>query len=178
MNRNIEVLEFSYDKVTHTVTKIINLIHPEYAPLGIIEYKTGITRKALNNWWKDRSIPASRSRFKEVMEEMNLHSSMELLERCFGLSLSDQYWVKEENSNIDWRKINFFENDFSEDMGKLLMGQINYMNDLDIFSPDNSSDGNLKKKWKMINHTRYLIKGGNSFNNQEPFNEIVATRLY
>lgn len=178
MNRNIEVLEFSYDKVTHTVTKIIGLIHPEYAPLGIIEYKTGITRKALNNWWKDRSIPASRSRFKEVMEEMNLHSSMELLERCFGLSLSDQYWVKEENSNIDWRKINFFENDFSEDMGKLLMGQINYMNDLDIFSPDNSSDGKLKKKWKMINHTRYLIKGGNSFNNQEPFNEIVATRLY
>lgn len=178
MNRNIEVLEFTYDKVTHTVTKIINLIHPEYAPLGIIEYKTGITRKALNNWWKDRSIPASRSRFKEVMEEMDLHSSMELLERCFGLSLSDQYWVKEENSNIDWRKINFFENDFSEDMGKLLMGQINYMNDLDIFSPDNSSDGNLKKKWKMINHTRYLIKGGNSFNNQEPFNEIVATGLY
>ena len=35
MNKNIEVLEFSYDKKTHTVTKIINLIHPEYAPLGI-----------------------------------------------------------------------------------------------------------------------------------------------
>ena len=50
--------------------------------------------------------------------------------------------------------------------------------DLDIFSPDNSSDGNLKKKWKIINNTRYLIKGGNSFNNQEPFNELVATKLY
>ncbi len=122
MNKNIEVLEFSYDKETHTVTKIINLIHPEYAPLGIMEYKTGITRKALNNWWKDRSIPSSRSRFKEVMEEMDLNSSVELLERCFGLSLSDLYWVKEENLDINWKDINFFENDFSEDMGKLLMG--------------------------------------------------------
>ncbi|MCH1941255.1 hypothetical protein [Holdemania massiliensis] len=178
MNKNVEVLEFSYDEETHSVIKIIRVIQPDYAPLGIVEYKTGITRKALNNWWKDRSIPASRSRFKEVMEEMDIHSSVELLERCFGLSLSDQYWIKEENSDIEWKDINFFENDFSEDMGKLLMGQINYSHNLDIFSPDNSSDGNLKKKWKIINSIRYLIKGGNSYNNQEPFNELVATKLY
>ena len=108
LNKNIEVLEFLYDKETHTLTKIIRIIHPEHAPLGSIEYKTGITRKALNNWWKDRSIPASRSRFKEVMAEMKIHSSVELLERCFGFSLSDQYWVKEENSDIDWKDINFF----------------------------------------------------------------------
>lgn len=160
------------------MTKIIRIIHPEYAPLGIVEYKTGITRKALNNWWKDRSIPASRSQFKEVMAQMDIQSSVELLERCFGLSLSDLYWIKEVDSDIHWEDINFFNNDFSADMGKLLMGQINYSCDLDIFSRDNSSDGNLKKKWKIINGVRYLVKGGNSFNNQEPFNEIIATKLY
>jgi len=178
MNQNTEVLTFSYDKETHTVTKILRVIHPEHAPLGIVEYKTGITRKAFNNWWKDRSIPASRNKFKEVMEEMDLHSSVELLERCFGLSLSDPYWVKEENAKVDWNDINFFEHDFSEDMGKLLMGQINYSDNLNIFSPDNSSDGSLQKKWKIINGTRYLIKGGNSYNNQEPFNECIAAKLY
>ena len=133
MNKDVEILEFLYDNETHTVTKIVRMIHPNYAPLGIIEYRTGITRKALNNWWKDCSIPASRSRFKEVMEEMDLHSSIELLERCFGLSLSDQYWIKEGNSDIQWADINFFENDFSEDMGKLLMGQIHYSDDLRYF---------------------------------------------
>lgn len=177
MNKNMEVLDFSYDHETHTITKITKISHSEYAPLGIMEYKTGITRKAFNDWWKNRSIPASRSRFKEAMAEMNIASSMELLEKCFGLSLSDQYWVKDD-SDIEWKDINFFENDFSEDMGKLLMGQIDYTDDLDIFSPDNSSDGNLKKKWKIINGTRYLLKGGNSFTNQEPFNEVVATKLY
>lgn len=65
MNKNIEVLEFSYDKETHTVTKIVRMIHPDYAPLGIVEYKTGITRKALNNWWKDRSIPALEADLKK-----------------------------------------------------------------------------------------------------------------
>lgn len=58
------------------------------------------------------------------------------------------------------------------------MGQIEYSKDLDMFSPDNSSDGNLRKKWKIIDGKRYLIKGGNTFNNQEPFNEVIATRLY
>lgn len=93
------------------------------------------------------------------MAVMDIHFSVELLERCFGLSLSDRYWIKEESSDLEWTDINFFENDFSEDMGNLLMGQIHYSDDLDIFSPDNSSDGNLRKKWKIINNIRYLIKG-------------------
>lgn len=76
------------------------------------------------------------------MAQMDIQSSVELLERCFGLSLSDQYWIKEVDSDIHWEDINFFNNDFSEDMGKLLMGQIDYSCDLDIFSPDNSSDKN------------------------------------
>lgn len=178
MNKNTEVLDFLYDDETHNIDKITSLIHPEYAPLGIVDYKIGISRKAFNNWWRDRAIPASRSQFKEVLEELNISSSIELLERCFGLSLSDQYWVKEKNSSVRWESINFFTNKFSEDMGRLLMGQIEYSKDLDMFSPDNSSDGNLRKKWKIIDGKRYLIKSGNTFNNQEPFNEVIATRLY
>ena len=56
MNKDVEILEFLYDNETHTVTKIVRMIHPNYAPLGIIEYRTGITRKALNNWWKDNVL--------------------------------------------------------------------------------------------------------------------------
>ncbi|MEG1066311.1 MAG: hypothetical protein RSD85_02040 [Erysipelotrichaceae bacterium] len=178
MNKDIEILDFSYDEETHNIDKIIDLIHPEYAPLGIIDYKTGISRKSFNNWWRDRAIPASRSKFKEVLEQLDITSSIELLERCFGLSLSDQYWIKEEDSLVSWSDVNFFTNDFSEDMGKLLMGQRNCTDSLNIFSPDNSSDGNLRKKWKIINGKRCLIKSGNTLNNQEPFNEVIATKLY
>ena len=42
MNKNTEVLDFLYDDETHNIDKITNLIHPEYAPLGIIDYKIGI----------------------------------------------------------------------------------------------------------------------------------------
>ena len=178
MNKDTEVLDFLYDEETHTIDTVTNLIHPEYAPLGIIDNKTGISRKSFNNWWRDRAIPASRSKFKEVLEELDITNSIELLEKCFGLSLSDQYWIKEKESSVTWGRINFFTNDFSEDMGKLLMGEIEYTDRLDMFSPDNSSDGNLRKKWKIINGKRCLIKSGNTLNNQEPFNEVIATRLY
>lgn len=178
MNKDTAVLDFLYDEETHNIDKVTNLIHPEYAPLGITDYKTGISRKSFNNWWRDRAIPASRSKFKEVLEELDITNSIELLARCFGLSLSDQYWIKEKESSVTWEKVNFFTNVFSEDMGKLLMGEIEYTDCLDMFSPDNSSDGNLRKKWKIINGKRCLIKSGNTLNNQEPYNEVIATKLY
>lgn len=178
MNKDTAVLDFLYDEETHNIDKVTNLIHPEYAPLGIIDYKIGISRKSFNNWWRDRAIPASRSKFKDVMEELNITNSIELLERCFGLSLSDQYWIKEKGSSATWKKVNFFTNDFSEDMGKFLMGEIEYTDSIDMFSPDNSSDGNLRKKWKIINGKRCLVKSGNTLNNQEPYNEVIATKLY
>ncbi|MEG0329753.1 MAG: hypothetical protein RR624_04910 [Longicatena sp.] len=178
MNKDTEILDFLYDDETHNIDKIIDLIHPEYAPLGIIDYMTGISRKSFNNWWRYRAIPASRCKFKEVLEEMDINSSVELLEKCFGLSLSDQYWIKEIDSLVSWADINFFTNDFSEDMGKLLLGEINFTDSLNMCSPDNSSDGNLRKKWKIMNGKRCLVKSGNTFNNQEPFNEVIATKLY
>lgn len=75
---------------------------------------------------------------------------------------------------MQWKDINFFE---SEDMRKLFLGQT-ISDSIDVFSPDNSSDGNLRKKWKIINGERCLIKGGNSYNNQEPYNEVIASKLY
>ena len=65
LNKNKKVLLFSYDEETHSVSKILDIIAPEFAPLGIMEYKTGISRKLLNDWWRDRAIPASRSNFRD-----------------------------------------------------------------------------------------------------------------
>ena len=46
MNKNIEVLDFSYDHETHTITKITKISHSEYAPLGIMEYKNWYYKKS------------------------------------------------------------------------------------------------------------------------------------
>ena len=178
MNKNTPVLQFSYGQETHSIVKIEKVFSDAHAPLGIFDYKTGLSRRALNNWWHHRAIPASCENFSHILQELNIDSSVELLEACSGFSLSDQYWVKVSDSPAEWKDQNFFENDFSADVGKLLLGQIAARPNLNLISPDNSSDGNLVKKRKIIDGERYLIKGGNSLNNQEPYNEVIATRLY
>lgn len=45
MNKNIEVLGFEYDEETHTIMSLNDVIHIEYAPLGIMEYQTGISNR-------------------------------------------------------------------------------------------------------------------------------------
>lgn len=64
---------------------------------------------------ENRSIP-SRSQIRDILDALNLLTFIELLECCYGLSLIDQYWIKEKESPVTWKDVNFFTNDFSEDM--------------------------------------------------------------
>lgn len=98
-----------------------------------------------------------------------------LLHRCFGLSLSDQYWVQPEDSGLTWKQINFFENPFSEDVGDVLLGKATDAAGFDLRSPDNTSDGYLKKRWKIIGGKRCLLKAGSNPFMQQPFNEAAAS---
>lgn len=46
-----------------------------------------------------------------------------------------------------------------------------------LMSPDNTSDGWLKKKWTIIGGKRCLIKGGSNPYQQEPLNGVLASKL-
>ena len=98
--------------------------------------------------------------------------------KAYCLSLSDQYWVKMLDEDILWEDVNFFDNEFSEDVGKLLFDGLKTSVDLNLNTPDMTSNGNYLKRWKIINKDRYLVKAGGKMINQEPFNEVIATKLY
>ena len=133
----------------------------------------------LCDWWSHRAIPASRDRIKEVLYEQGLSLPQQLLDKSLGLSLSDQYWICPQTENIEWAKINFFYNEFSEDVGNLLFGSpaVKDPNAISLFSPDNTSDGVLKKRWKIIDGKRCLIKGGSGSFRQEVANEVLASQI-
>lgn len=177
MHKRIAVAEMELDETTGFILKIEKTYKAEHLPVGI-SYKKGIIdRNALNKWWVDRSIPASRSGIRHALEQLNISNTKALLVRCFGLSLSDQYWIKPRDENITWDKINFFDNSFSEDIGDVLFGGTKNVEGLDFSSPDNTSDGCLKKRWKIINGKRCLIKSGSDLARQQPFNEVIASKI-
>lgn len=177
MHRRIAVVEIELDDATGFIQKIKTVYAEEHLPVGIQVKKGKVDRASLNEWWTDRSIPTSRSGIREALQTLDIANTKMLLIRCFGLSLSDQYWICPEGSGLTWDKVNFFENSFSDDIGDVLFGANKKANTFNFSSPDNTSDGNLKKRWKIIDGKRCLVKGGSNPFRQQPFNEVIATEI-
>lgn len=168
-NHTVAVFEFSEQ---YTVDKICREVEVEYAPYGLV-VAGHIDLQRLNNWWSRRSIPVSRKNLDFLMSEYNLDNNLELIARSYGLSLSDHYWVRPERTEIAWEAVNYFDNEFSEDIGRILFEGAE-SGDIDFNSPDNTSEGNLPKCWKIIGGRRVLVKKGDAPYFQEPFNEVIA----
>lgn len=177
MHKNKPVVAIGLDEANCAISAIGEIYAENHVPVGIAVKDGKIDRAALNEWWRGRAIPATRDGIKDALLELNLASREMLLEMCLGLSLSDQYWICPQGSGIQWSDVNFFENAFSDDVGNILFGKGREGKKISLMSPDNTSDGWLKKKWKMIDGRRCLLKGGSGALRQEPYNEALASRI-
>lgn len=177
MHKDIPVAEISLDDATGAIQKIGTVHRADHLPVGIAVKRGEVDRAGLNAWWIDRSIPASRSGVRQALELLDVPNTRLLLTKCLGLSLSDQYWVKPKDSGICWKDVNFFTNTFSEDVGDILIGKAPRGEGFDFHSPDNTSDGFLKKRWKIVDGRRCLLKTGSPPFMQQPFNEVAATAV-
>lgn len=180
MHKNIAVADIDIDEILGGISKIRGIISKEHLPVGVVRMQhqnETIDRFAFNQWWTGRSIPASRMGLSDMLDTLGIASSNLLLTKCLGLSLSDHYWIRPYESNMLWEDVNFFDNDFSEDIGDLLFGTNGKKSGFDLSSPDNTSDGNLKKRWKIIDGKRCLLKSGSNPYSQQTFNEVIASKI-
>lgn len=186
LNKDAVVLTFDYDAENHRVTGIHALVSPEYAPPSMVAADGTVALRDLSYWWEHRGIPASRNQIDRLAESLDLDrfATIVLLERSLGLSLSDRYWVRPEGSGMRWRDVNFFDNDFSDDLGRLALvppldPSAVDASSLDLMDPASSVGGNLPKKWIADGQgTRWLVKSGSAHFRQDVFNEVAACSLY
>lgn len=173
MNRTHEVLSFRYDSDKAAFFDSDCIFDADRAPVGLLSPRgKKATAQALAFWWRHRSIPVSREGMAAKLVELGFEAPYQIPFKSLGLSLSDQYWVRPEGSNIRWEDVNFFDNEFV-----VLRAGKGWLDEVGLDSPDNTSEGELPKKWICENGKRLLVKGG-SVLNQEPFNEVVATELH
>lgn len=172
MNRNHEVLSFRFDASTGEFFDADEIIDAARAPLSVMSPRgKRASKTALSYWWSHRTIPRARHGIDAKLAELGIGDTYDLPFRSMGLSLSDQYWVRPYDSDVRWEDVNFFENDFIEAEVE------EWMADVGLDSPDNTSDGVLSKRWVRRNGERRLLKGGTLLE-QEPFNEVIATELF
>ena len=108
MHKRIAVAEIELDDATGFIQKVGRVYVQSISPVGIAVKKVLLTVAALNEWWADRSIPASRSGVRMALETLEITSTKMLLVRCYGLSLSDQYWICPEDASPDLGLRQFF----------------------------------------------------------------------
>lgn len=111
-----------------------------------------------------------------MLADLRLSNTVELLDRTRGLSLSDQYWVRDADEDVCWEDINFFNNTFPEQLGYALLSERSSSHRFSFDAPDASTGGDLPKRWTVgADGARLLIKAGRT--GQEPINEPIASRI-
>ena len=186
MNKNTEVLIAEYNTVSKFFDQILEIINIDYAPYALknsydkISYNDDLFRIVLSEWFKDRGIPSWRDRLDLLLHRLNVETPTELLDKAFGLSLSDQYWIRPYDLDVKYDDINFFDHDFdySEFMeASLSLNSKTVQSEKSLKTPNNTTDGMIKKAWIIENGTRYLLKGGYKNEILQPFNEVLASEI-
>ena len=185
MNKNTEVAVLEYNEVLNGFDRIYEIIDINYAPLILKNYyneeqdRLALLRK-IDEWFKGRGIPSWRDKLSLLLQRLNIETTNQLLDKAFGLSLSDQYWIKPYDLDIKYDDINFFDHDFdySEFMeASLSLNSKTITKEASLKTPNNTTDGMLKKAWIIEDGTRYLLKGGYKNEILQPFNEVLASMI-
>ena len=186
MNKNTEVLVAEYNTVSKFFDRIIEVKNIDYAPYILKSFyvKDDINatpfRTNLSEWFRGRGIPSWRDQLDLLLHRLDISAPTELLDKAFGLSLSDQYWLKPYDSNIKYDDMNFFDHDFdyAEFMEASLSKNSKIITSINsLKTPNNTTDGMLKKAWIIENGTRYLLKGGYKNEILQPFHEVLASMI-
>lgn len=184
MNKNQKIMLIEYNSY-NVISKIYEIYNIEYAPLAVFnasKNRSSSLTKTVNDWFRSRGIPSWRKDLEKLLDKLGVSSSVELLNKYYGLSLSDQYWLKGVNSAVKWEDINFFTNDFEYEayLDASLDSSSKSIVSLDknIFkSPNNTTDGMLQKGWIIESGKRVLVKGTYTSNKEEPINEYLASQI-
>ena len=183
MNKNTSVALIEYNTDYNLIEKVYEIYNINYAPLSVFNAskdKSKNLAKEINNWFRNRGIPSWRKDLERLLQRLDVLTTEELLNKAYALSLSDQYWIKEQKSSVKWKDINFFENDFQYKgylQASLSNSSEEKVSQMELMSPNNTTDGMLQKGWIIENQKRILVKGTYQASREEPINEWLASEI-
>lgn len=175
-HKDKDIAMIQMDNFTGRLEYILAVYLPEELPVGCSGDGSSLSR-----WWSLRAIPDSRKGLHQVLSRTGMETSQALLLHSYGLSLTDHYWLQPVDRELYWKDLNFFENDFSEDLGNLLTdSKVNGEGDNGLLkaSPSASVNGDMKKKWVIRDGVRCLLKVNTNYYSQQAVNEVIASRLH
>ena len=164
MHKDDVVASLQLDDLSGAILKVTPGTNPELLPLGGSQ-----GADSLRKWWLRRAVPISQGNIAALLQQEGIPSTQSLLVRNLGLSLSDHYWIRPQKSDLTWKDVSPFSNAFG-DLSETASAQ--------FYSPEAALQGDLIKKWVIVDDTRCLLKGNRGANSQQSLNEVLASMLH
>lgn len=114
------------------------------------------------NWMNSRAIQLSRTNSKMILNSVRVSQSnaYAICKACHGLSLTDMYWFKEEESDLTWKEVNLYHNPISKAMASTaLVGDV-LRETGKIHTPELTTQGVTAKAWVKNEGETWLYKIG------------------
>ena len=175
MHKDIKVCLMEIDNEGNISNVRKNKAESDHFPLG-----GRMNDMKFHDWWRDRAIPKTRHGAKTALQKLGYSSTNSALVNNLALSLSDCYWIMPRETDLQWKDINLFTNDFVDTFGEITLNS-DYIIDLRNKTRFNcaTSQGELQKKWCIAEDgRRYMIKGNYGESYQQSLNEIFASELH
>ena len=171
MCKDHEALRFRYDAAARSTVGRLEVIDSNYVPFGCIDRDGSVTSNSVRRWLSSRAVPMTRPSAKALAEALSLANTEELMLSGLGQSLSDQYWLKPDGLEADWAHVSLYGKDFSTEVGQALLphddssavaARVKISGDMALLdsSPDTALNGNLPKRWELVDGKPVLIKSG------------------
>ena len=128
-------------------------------------------------WLESRSIPVNRRNAAKLCAELGftLGDIESLYRTSMGLSLNDSYWVVPRGFSGRFDEYNLYDNPFSEAIGALAVAGELRGASLHGNTPELTTDGTLRKGWRIIDGHRLLYKGSSEgYEPGEVWSEYLA----
>lgn len=168
MNKDVVVARFELNPLIDKIT--INEVCMQL-PVWLNDLETFIL---------GRKAPKSRANIEQLLKLSGCDTIQGYLDITHALSLIDTFWVKREDSKLQWDDVSLYTHPFNETIAKTAFEGGLHGQHLADTSPEYGTDGSFAKCWIRENGQIKLLKRGSSGARNaglEPFGEYYASQI-
>ena len=144
-----------------------------------IRYKNA---SAFTEYLANRILNLSRSNAKKILNALNYSQNQDtktkamIALKCNAISATDDYWVKNENSNLNWEDIDIRKNHLNEIVTNIALTGKSLTISGVPHTPELTGQGAYAKAWKRENNKLFLLKKS-SKGGQESEIEVSVSKI-
>ncbi len=169
MNKDSKVLYFESETDEYGDTYLEAVSEPQdVLPIGFSD---------IHSFVSQRQAPKHRAHINEIMRQAGCAHLEGYIEITKALTLNDTFWVKPVFSELAWKDVSLYQNNFDETIAQLAFEGGEFVSEFSPTSPEYSTDGMYAKCWIREKDDIFLVKTGSEQYGMEPYSEYMASQL-